>query len=73
MTRYDLKLKIMNMLLEAPNNIEEAAEEILTRLDNAGLLKPFTTATYCKDCGIETTPGRGSARCKDCWNDKVSQ
>lgn len=23
--------------------------------------------TYCKDCGAETTPGRGAARCGYCW------
>lgn len=24
----------------------------------------------CKDCGIETGIGAGSARCEDCWNDR---
>jgi len=27
--------------------------------------------TFCKDCGIETKPDRGSARCPECWNDKT--
>lgn len=27
--------------------------------------------TFCIDCGVETKPGRSSARCKECWNDKV--
>lgn len=24
----------------------------------------------CKDCGIETKPGPGSARCPSCWEDR---
>lgn len=27
--------------------------------------------TYCKDCGIETARGQGSARCKPCWEDRT--
>lgn len=30
-----------------------------------------TEQTFCKDCGVETKPGRGSARCRSCWDDKV--
>lgn len=26
--------------------------------------------TICKDCGIETEPGPGSARCPQCWEDR---
>ena len=26
--------------------------------------------TTCIDCGIETKPGRGSARCPACWEDR---
>lgn len=26
--------------------------------------------TTCKDCGVETVPGVGSARCPGCWDDK---
>ncbi len=24
----------------------------------------------CKDCGVKTIPGPGSARCPSCWDDK---
>lgn len=27
--------------------------------------------TTCVDCGTTTTPGPGSARCTDCWNDRL--
>lgn len=27
--------------------------------------------TFCKDCGVETKPGSGSARCPSCWNDRL--
>lgn len=26
----------------------------------------------CKDCGIETGIGAGSARCSDCWDDRFA-
>lgn len=26
--------------------------------------------TSCKDCGVETQPGSGSARCPECWEDR---
>lgn len=26
--------------------------------------------TTCKDCGRRTKPGRGSARCESCWDDR---
>lgn len=33
--------------------------------------KPATEkGTTCKDCGIETKSGAGSARCPSCWDDK---
>lgn len=27
--------------------------------------------TNCKDCGCETVPGVGSARCKECWDSRL--
>jgi hypothetical protein len=29
-----------------------------------------TGATFCIDCGAETKLGSGSARCKECWDDR---
>lgn len=29
-----------------------------------------TKKSFCKDCGVETEPGSGSARCPSCWDDK---
>lgn len=26
--------------------------------------------TTCKDCGAKTKPGKGSARCPSCWEDR---
>lgn len=26
--------------------------------------------TFCKDCGVQTQPGVGSARCGQCWEDR---
>lgn len=37
MTRADMILKIEEMLVEAPENITEAAKSILTRLEKAGI------------------------------------
>ena len=27
----------------------------------------------CIDCGVETTPGPGSARCTQCWDDRCGE
>lgn len=27
--------------------------------------------TKCKECGKQTKPGTGSARCKDCWDSRI--
>ena len=27
--------------------------------------------TFCIDCGQPTTPGKGSARCPSCWQDRL--
>ena len=27
--------------------------------------------TFCKDCGLPTMPGAGSARCPQCWDDRL--
>ena len=36
-------------------------------------LKPKeVTAIVCIDCGVPTTPGTGSARCPQCWQDRVN-
>jgi predicted Zn-dependent protease len=29
--------------------------------------------TFCIDCGTKTVPGPGSARCKECWDDKLGR
>ena len=29
--------------------------------------------TFCIDCGQPTTPGKGSARCPGCWEDRCGQ
>lgn len=36
-------------------------------------LKPTEVAvnTVCIDCGVPTKPGTGSARCPQCWQDRV--
>lgn len=26
--------------------------------------------SHCKDCGAETTPGAGAARCPECWDSR---
>lgn len=30
----------------------------------------FDPLTTCKDCGVKTKPGVGSARCASCWEDR---
>ena len=30
-------------------------------------------STLCIDCGQPTTPGKGSARCPGCWEDRCGQ
>jgi hypothetical protein len=30
-------------------------------------------STFCIDCGQPTTPGKGSARCPSCWQDRCGQ
>lgn len=37
MKRSDLLLKLQEILVEAPDDIEDAAEDILTRLEKLGL------------------------------------
>ena len=31
---------------------------------------PKPESTFCIDCGQPTTPGKGSARCAGCWQDR---
>ncbi len=60
-----------------------ASEDLYTRLRDAGFnykeivltedryYETFgVKKTTCKDCGVETQPGSGSARCKQCWDDR---
>lgn len=35
--------------------------------------KARTPETTCIDCGQPTTPGKGSARCPGCWEDRCGQ
>ena len=34
---------------------------------------PKPVETFCIDCGQPTTPGKGSARCPGCWEDRCGQ
>jgi len=34
---------------------------------------PSKPETTCIDCGQPTTPGKGSARCPGCWEDRCGQ
>lgn len=65
------------------------ADKILMALEEQGMLPPETDkmieghlcsvnewepeTTTCKDCGVTTEPGIGSARCKDCWNSRFGE
>jgi len=44
------------------NNVSINAEDILA--------DDWEVIPTCKDCGIPTIPGRGSARCPACWEDR---
>ena len=35
--------------------------------------EPKPVETFCIDCGQPTTPGKGSARCPGCWEDRCGQ
>lgn len=41
MRRSDMILKIMEALVEAPEELEEAAEYILTHIEKAGMIPPY--------------------------------
>jgi len=49
-------------------HIYERDEEKILKMLGRG--EQMSDKTYCKDCGTETEPGRGSARCPSCWNDR---
>ena len=40
------------------------------RSDESAIDLPNLPATFCIDCGQPTTPGKGSARCPSCWQDR---
>lgn len=54
------------------NDIKKVAEQVMEKHKDAlkKLAENDTSQTYCKDCGVETKPGPGSARCAACWDDK---
>lgn len=35
-----------------------------------GLTTGYEPECSCIDCGVETKPGKGSARCPSCWEDR---
>jgi hypothetical protein len=37
---------------------------------NKQIQDKYENATHCKDCGTSTKPGKGSARCPACWEDR---
>lgn len=41
MRRSDMILKLMETLVEAPEELEEAAEYILTHMEKVGMLPPY--------------------------------
>lgn len=47
MKRSDMILKIQEMLVEAPESLEAAAEDILARLERAGMQPPHTKVKNC--------------------------
>jgi len=49
---------------------EDAKGERRASKSREGGSLPSTPATYCIDCGQETKQGAGSARCKECWDDR---
>lgn len=48
--------------------IQDKMEHVLKGMEEYNLLK--YQQTFCKDCGVETKLGTGSARCRECWDDK---
>ncbi len=49
MKRSDMLLKIMESLLEAPEDIEEAAEYLLTHIEKNGMMPPLYSYDYFGD------------------------
>jgi len=45
MKRSDMLLKLMESMIEAPEDIEQAADYLLSRLEKAGMLPPLATFT----------------------------
>lgn len=68
---------------------DRGTEKVLKKIEDSGMLPPEIDkmiekhlcsvnewepeTTTCKDCGVPTTPGVGSARCKDCWNSRFGE
>jgi tRNA(Ile2) C34 agmatinyltransferase TiaS len=48
--------------------IKLSKEELLELLNS--IQGKEDTQTYCKDCGMATKSGSGSARCPSCWDDR---
>ena len=46
------------------NAMEARIRRIQAERNELRLIKDI----YCIDCGTKTNPGKGSARCKDCWD-----
>jgi hypothetical protein len=47
---------------------EEDTRKVLDVMAREGMVSPEPTT--CIDCGQPTTPGKGSARCPSCWQDR---
>jgi hypothetical protein len=54
------------------DQLDEAdTREALDAMAREGMVSPLET--FCIDCGQPTTPGKGSARCPGCWEDRCGQ
>jgi hypothetical protein len=68
-------LKAVDVLTEALESIskngccETCQEARLVALRALANLEKLSNPT-CKDCGVPTQPGAGSARCQGCWDDR---
>ncbi len=48
MKRSEMLLKLQEMMIEAPSDIEQATESILTRLEKAGMAPPCVDDDRCQ-------------------------
>ncbi len=52
MKRSEMLLKIQEMLVEAPDSLEDAANQILTRIEKVGMKPPYSNKMFQRDAKI---------------------